>query len=200
MNIPKEEVNNDLETPQVKHLEKQNLNSAANLSLPDNLLNNLESQPLSTENGTGEKSNRPETKVEQIENNQTEQKTEKGAIGGAVKNLSEKLGFTKKKPTQIPQVRDEITIKVENILEEGLKDVFKELSPVERQKFKIQGEETAFKIRDLLKSTHLKVKNIFQLILEWLKMLPGINRFFLEQEAKIKADKIITLKDLNKQQ
>ena len=38
-----------------------------------------------------------------------------------------------------------------------------------------------------------KAKKIFQLILEWLKLLPGINRFFLEQEAKIKTDRIIHL-------
>jgi hypothetical protein len=30
--------------------------------------------------------------------------------------------------------------------------------------------------------------------LQWLKLLPGVNRFFLEQEAKIKTDRIIHLK------
>jgi len=103
----------------------------------------------------------------------------------------------KQKPTTIPQVRDEITVTVENIMSEGLKEAFQELSITEQQQFKIKGEETALKIRDLLKATHVKVKKIFQLILDWLKMLPGINRFFLEQEAKIKADKIIALKQIH---
>ena len=93
----------------------------------------------------------------------------------------------------IPQVRDEVTVKIEKILEEGVGDAYARLSPIAKQEFKIKGEETATKIRELLKSTHVKVKKIFQLILEWLKMLPGVNRFFLEQEAKIKADRIITL-------
>ena len=95
-------------------------------------------------------------------------------------------------------MRDDLSVKIENIMEDGLAEAFKELPPIERQEFKIKGEETAKKIRDLLKSTHVKVKKIFRLLLDWLRMLPGINRFFLEQEAKIKADKIIALKNHQK--
>ena len=98
----------------------------------------------------------------------------------------------------IPQTKDEMTIKVEKILEEGLGDAFERLSPVAKQEFKIQGEKTAAKIAELLRSTHVKVKKVLSLIIEWLKLLPGINRFFLEQEAKIKADKIIGLKNREK--
>jgi hypothetical protein len=94
-------------------------------------------------------------------------------------------------PRQIS--KDEITVKIEKVMEEGLNDAFQRLSPVAQQEFKLRGEQTASKIRELLNSTHIKVKNILRLILEWLKMLPGINKFFLEQEAKIKTDKIIAL-------
>jgi len=80
-------------------------------------------------------------------------------------------------------------------MEEGMADAFKELNTIERQEFKIRGEQTALQIRELLKATHVKIKKIFRLLFEWLKMLPGINRFYLEQEAKIKADKIISLQD-----
>ncbi len=97
------------------------------------------------------------------------------------------------KPTAIPQVRDEMTVRVEKILEEGIGDAYARLSPVAKQEFKIKGEQTAFKIAQLLKATHVKVKKILQLILEWLKLLPGVNRFFLEQEAKIKTDRIVAL-------
>ena len=78
-------------------------------------------------------------------------------------------------------------------MEDGIGDAFNRLSPTARQEFKLKGEQTAIKIRTLLKSSHIKVKKIFQLIFEWLKLLPGVNRFFLEQEAKIKTDHIITL-------
>lgn len=96
----------------------------------------------------------------------------------------------------LPQMRDEVTVKIEKIMEEGLNDAFQRLSPIAKQEFKLRGEETAGKIRELMQSTHVKIKKIFQLIYEWLKMLPGVNRFFLEQEAKIKTDKIIHLKEI----
>jgi hypothetical protein len=46
-----------------------------------------------------------------------------------------------------------------------------------------------------LGQTKIKVNKIIDLIRRWLKLIPGINKFFLEQEVKIKADKIIRLKD-----
>lgn len=96
----------------------------------------------------------------------------------------------------IPTFKDEVSVKIEKIMEEGLEKAYQELSPIAQQEFKMKGESAAIQIRELLKSTHVKVKKIFRLILEWLKMLPGINKFFLEQEAKIKTDKIIAIKKI----
>ncbi len=104
------------------------------------------------------------------------------------------LPQTKKKITLPSPARDKTTIKVEQILSAGLEDTYKSLSPLAQQEFKLKGEETALKIREMLRQTKIKVKKIFKLIIEWLSMLPGVNRFFLEQEAKIKTDKIIELK------
>jgi hypothetical protein len=101
----------------------------------------------------------------------------------------------KNKKTTMPQVRDPLTVRVETIMSEGFRDTYQELSPVQKEQFKIKGEETALKIRSLLRGTNVKVRKIFQLLIEWLVTLPGINRFYLEQEAKIKADKIIGLKE-----
>lgn len=100
-----------------------------------------------------------------------------------------------RKKTALPQpARDQLTIKVEKILASGLEDTFRALPPLTQQEFKLKGEQTSSKIRELLRATKIKVKKIFHLILEWLSILPGINRFFLEQEAKIKTDQIIELK------
>ena len=87
-----------------------------------------------------------------------------------------------------------MTLRIEKVMEAGLEDAFKALTPLQKQEFKIKGEQTAWKIRQLLKKTKVKIKEIFKLLLEWLKILPGVNKFFLEQEAKIKADKILSLK------
>jgi hypothetical protein len=94
----------------------------------------------------------------------------------------------------VPMLRDEMTVKVEKILSVGLADTYAKLSPVAQQEFKLKGEQTAIKIRELLQSAKIKVKKIFNLILQWLSLLPNINRFFLEQEAKIKTDRVIELK------
>ncbi len=134
--------------------------------------------------------------AQEKEPTQLETKSE-GFLEEAIGGLKNKLRGSKKKPTVIPQVRDALAVEVEKVMEEGLKEAFQELNPIQRQEFKIKGEETALQIRVLLKAAHIKVKQIFRLIVEWLKMLPGINRFFLEQEAKIKTDKILSLKQIN---
>lgn len=95
--------------------------------------------------------------------------------------------------SQIPII-DPVALKVEKIMEEGLQEVYQGLSPVAKQEFKLKGEKTAEIISALLRSAHVKAKQIFSLILAWLKILPGVNRFFLEQEAKVKTDKILLLK------
>ncbi len=106
---------------------------------------------------------------------------------------------TRRPPKPRPAVpmpaKDEVMVRIEKIMEEGLNDSYQRLSPVAKQEFKLKGEQAASQIRELLKSTHVKVKKILRLILDWLRILPGVNHFFLEQEAKIKTDKILALKD-----
>jgi hypothetical protein len=39
----------------------------------------------------------------------------------------------------------------------------------------------------------VRAKEIFKLIWHWLKKVTGVNRYWLQQEAKIKTDKIIEM-------
>jgi len=123
----------------------------------------------------------------------TELKKEEGFLDETIGALKEKLKTKKKKTQSIPQVRDQVTLQIEQVMQDGLVDAYKELTPVQQQEFKIKGEKTAREIRELLKRSRVKIKTIFKLLVEWLKLLPGVNRFFIEQEAKIKADKILSL-------
>ena len=68
------------------------------------------------------------------------------------------------------------------------------MDPKVKVKFKAEGEAVAKNIEHLLQETKIKVKKIFKLILSWLKLIPGVNNFFIKQEAKIKTDKLIKLK------
>jgi hypothetical protein len=116
------------------------------------------------------------------------------AIERAVGGLQRMVRRPKKTPPPLPQIRDTLTLQVEKIMEEHIGDAYRALSPVKQQEFKIAGERTAYAIRTLLAQTHVKIKKVFKLLLAWLILLPGVNRYFLEQEAKIKADKILAIR------
>ncbi|QQG52811.1 MAG: hypothetical protein HY931_01075 [Candidatus Falkowbacteria bacterium] len=83
---------------------------------------------------------------------------------------------------------------IDNILSEGLHDVFLKMDAPRQKEFKRVGEETALKIAVMMEKGKFKISKIIELIKKWLKIIPGVNKFFLEQEAKIKADKIMRLK------
>ncbi len=88
--------------------------------------------------------------------------------------------------------KDQELVGIESILAEGLEGFFLSLSKPQQLEFKRIGEETALKIKETLHRKAMQIKDIVLLIINWLKTLPGINKFFLEQEAKIKADKIVS--------
>ena len=97
-------------------------------------------------------------------------------------------------PQNLPQEKDEELLIIENILSEDIYDIYAQLSAIKQQAFKKKGEETAVKIKNILKQTSVKIHEVFELIKEWLKTLPKISIYFLEQEAKIKTDKVLQLK------
>lgn len=178
-------------TDQNKHIEKQPTPETATINSAPEAAHAVVEQPSATprtpEQGV------PIEGAREMEGVHIE---ESGGFSEAIENITNKLRKPKKKKATLDDVhiiRDEVTKEVEHIMEDGLSDAFKELSPTEAQAFKVKGEETAREIRQLLKSTRVRIKKIFELLYEWLKLLPGVNSFFLEQEAKIKADKIMAL-------
>jgi len=84
---------------------------------------------------------------------------------------------------------------IDKILADGLGDIFLKMSPTKQKEFQVKGEETTKKIALLLKETKVRVNKIVELIKKWLKLIPGVNKFFLEQETKLKVDKIIKMKN-----
>lgn len=89
---------------------------------------------------------------------------------------------------------------LEEILSAGLEDIYQDLPPEAKQIFKVKGEQAAGKIQLLLQGAKVKINEILEVIRGWLLVIPGVNRFFLEQEAKIKTDKIISWHDHTHQQ
>jgi hypothetical protein len=121
---------------------------------------------------------------------------EKGEEKKPLEKIGEALSSKKKKVSDskphTPDVKRQK--EVDKILSDGLDEVFLNMSSKQQKEFSEEGERTVKKINKLLESTKVKVGKIINLIKNWLKMIPKVNSYFLEQEAKIKADKIIKLK------
>lgn len=141
---------------------------------------------------------RPDHQPDNLDNKQEKIDAQLGVEEKNTKNkesINFKLTTPSIKPRPIINEQEERKMAIDAILEESLNDVFLNLNSNKQKEFKKKGEETVNKINSLLNSTKVKVGKIISLIKEWLKIIPGINKFFLEQEAKIKADKIIEIKN-----
>jgi len=95
--------------------------------------------------------------------------------------------------------KSETLVKIEKILEEDLEEMYFKMPPEKQKIFKEKGEETASKIEKMIEAGKAVAKKILKLICDWLKLIPGVNKFFLEQEAKIKTDKIVALAEREKE-
>lgn len=95
-------------------------------------------------------------------------------------------------PVSIPRpAKDPHLVEVENILSAGLEEAYKELPPELKIKFKLEGERVSGIVWQMVETAKIQVQKIVDLIRHWLKIIPHVNHFFLEQETKIKTDKII---------
>lgn len=98
--------------------------------------------------------------------------------------------------TPAPPPKDEVfrsdSFKIiEGILDEDLGYIYEDLPPYIQKSFKEKELATAGEIEMLLQKAKVNFRKIVKLIVGWLRIIPGINKFYLEQEAKIKADKIL---------
>ena len=133
---------------------------------------------------------------EKVEN-EAELKVEKEKKESNVKKIAEKemelAGLAAQStPAAIQKKREE---EIDKILSDGLSEIFLKMTPDKQKEFQAKGEETVKKIAVLLQESRVKVNKIVDLIKKWLKLIHGVNRFFLDQAAKLKVDKIIRMKD-----
>lgn len=84
-----------------------------------------------------------------------------------------------------------VQIEIENIMADGLEAPYRSMTPEQQEKFRKKGEEVAKAIENMITHVKLTARKVLHLIREWLKLIPGVNRYFLEQEAKLKTDEIM---------
>ena len=80
---------------------------------------------------------------------------------------------------------------IEVILAQDLGDAYLAMNEQKRIAFKKRGEEIAQKVQQMAQKGRFHVRKVLRWIRDWLRMIPGVNNFFLEQEAKIKADQLL---------
>ena len=93
------------------------------------------------------------------------------------------------------QKKSETFEAIEEILADDLADVYQSLDAREQEEFKRKGEEAAGKIEEMIKSLKIKAKQVLNIVKDWLITIPKANKHFLEQQSKIKTDKIIALSE-----
>jgi len=89
------------------------------------------------------------------------------------------------------QAKKEEVLRIEKILEDGLNDLVINMPRAQQHDFIAHGERAANEIDALLHETKIKFFKIIDIIIKWLQLLPGANKYFIENEAKIKANRII---------
>lgn len=95
-------------------------------------------------------------------------------------------------------VKDEVTIEVEKILEYGLGDYIPDMPDEARERFLKKGGEVAAQLSVMVRTLNVQVSLVVGLIKEWLLTIPGVNRYYIEQEAKIKTDQIVELANVHR--
>jgi len=87
---------------------------------------------------------------------------------------------------------------LEVVLAEDVFDFMKQTSPAQQVEIRRRGREVLDQVETMIKQTKVNIRKVIHLILAWLKLLPITNKYFLEQEAKIKAEKMLRIADENK--
>lgn len=80
---------------------------------------------------------------------------------------------------------------IESILSDGLGELYRGLPTQVQEKFRVQGEQVSSKIQEMITHAKITARKVAALIRSWLRLIPGVSHFFLEQEAKIKTDRVM---------
>ncbi len=106
-----------------------------------------------------------------------------------------KATITYQSPTVELPSKDPVLTRIEDILAENLGELYSQLPEDKREAFKHKGEEVASSIHAMMTTARVKAHQILRLLGDWLHLIPGVNVYFLQQEAKLKLDKVMDYVD-----
>lgn len=156
---------------------------------------NVESAAKPEQSGGGVRSveHRLDTGMEQRDGTPGERSEEQEAARSEVIKEIQQQTAAAEKPQAADTSSIDLVHDIESILSDGLGETYTKLPPDTKVAFKRSGEEAARRIAVLLDKTRLSVRKIIAIIRDWLRILPGVNRHFINQEAKIRTDRLLQL-------
>lgn len=90
--------------------------------------------------------------------------------------------------------KDPLLASVEEVMSDGLADVYRALPASKQQLFRTRGEAAAEKITAMIRSGKPRAYKAGKLIDGWLRLIPNVNTYFLRQETKLKVDEVMKLR------
>ena len=144
----------------------------------------------------GELKNSPEVK-EPVELKTPEKAPEIQAAPAIERKLTDLPKATPLAPvlrpvTMPPLTKDQELQVIERILEDGLLDVFLEMTKERRTQFRADGEALATLVRSLVGQPKAMRPHDLQVRVQaWLKSIGGVDRFWLMQAMKIKTTDLL---------
>lgn len=170
--------------------------------MPDDIIKNKEEENIAKvfKNPIEERVSFEREKDLEKNNNQDEEKIEniKDELVGEKKETLDEV--SEEKQEQISVVKQ-----IEQILQSGNEELYREMSVSRKLKFKNVGEDISIKIKDFLfeynsfsvlsriTSANMKISKITKMIRNWLLISPDIDKNYAEQEARLKINKIVEL-------
>ncbi len=117
----------------------------------------------------------------------------------AVRAVSEGELMTRGQVSKIPEsgpspesAQDSGLKNIEAILADGLGDIYVQLPLDQQPAFKIAGEVIASSVNTMIRTARLQPHVILKQLNQWLGTIPGVSVYFLQQEAKLKLDALMT--------
>lgn len=117
--------------------------------------------------------------------------TEKISVVGKIGKNAQDQGVSS--PAPLPKTA--VRLEIESVLSEHINAMISHMDVEAKTAFKLQANETASTIEKRVNTAKATAKKVIRLITTWLRLIPGVNEFYIEQEAKIKADKILELQN-----
>lgn len=123
--------------------------------------------------------------------------TETLAVSQTVASLAPTIAAAAPTPVARPAVVEKSPLRqdIESALaDESLQRIYAGLPPVVQGRFRDDGSTLAAWIETAITTGKLILKELHHHIVAWLRIIPRVNHWYLQQEAKVKTDAILAIR------